>query len=74
MIRTGEQALHRRLLLGMNQSEFWERVGGSQSAGSRYEDGRNIPRAMQVLLTIAYAGNAKARSQALRQLRNWEPT
>lgn len=72
MISTGEQAHHRRILLGMNQSEFWERVGSSQSAGSRYEDGRDIPRPIQLLLTIAYIGNAKARNHALKQLRGWE--
>lgn len=72
MISTGEQAHHRRILLGMNQSEFWERVGSSQSAGSRYEDGRDIPRPIQLLLTLAYTGEARARNRALRQLRSWE--
>jgi hypothetical protein len=28
---------------GMNQSQFWGRVGVTQSGGSRYESERNIP-------------------------------
>ena len=36
----------------MNQLEFWKRVGVTQSGGSRYESGRNIPRPVQLLLTL----------------------
>lgn len=39
---------------GMNQSEFWSRVGVTQSGGSRFENGRNIPRPVQILLHITY--------------------
>lgn len=38
----------------MNQLEFWKRVGVTQSGGSRYESGRNIPRPVQLLLTLVY--------------------
>lgn len=38
----------------LNQSEFWSRVGVTQSGGSRYEGGRNIPTSVQLLLQIAY--------------------
>lgn len=31
-----------RVDLGLNQSEFWSRVGITQSGGSRYETGREI--------------------------------
>ena len=47
---TGEAALAMRKKLNVNQSEFWSRVGIGQSAGSRYESGRNIPRPVQMLL------------------------
>lgn len=68
----GKQALHRRISLGMNQTEFWERVGSSQSAGSRYEKGRAVPEAVQQLLTLSYTGEKRVRDRALRQLRSWE--
>ena len=34
-----------------------------QSAGSRYESGRNIPRPVQMLLRIAYGTKAQAAKQ-----------
>ena len=45
---------------GMNQSEFWSRVGVTQSGGSRYESGRSIPRPVQLLLQLAYGTDAQA--------------
>lgn len=45
---------------GMNQSQFWGRVGVTQSGGSRYESERNIPRPVQLLLHIAYAPDARS--------------
>ena len=60
---TGEAALAMRKKLNVNQSEFWSRVGIGQSAGSRYESGRNIPRPVQMLLRIAYGAKAQAAKQ-----------
>ena len=62
---TGEAALSMRQKAGTNQSVFWSRVGIGQSAGSRYESGRNIPRPVQMLLRIAYGTAA----QSARQIR-----
>lgn len=62
---TGEAALAMRKKAGTNQSVFWARVGIGQSAGSRYESGRNIPRPVQMLLRIAYGTTA----QSARQIR-----
>lgn len=45
---------------GLNQSSFWSRVGVTQSGGSRYESGRNIPRPVQLLLQMAYGTDAQA--------------
>ena len=59
----GEAALAMRKKLNINQSEFWSRVGIGQSAGSRYESGRNIPRPVQMLLRIAYGTKAQAAKQ-----------
>ena len=67
---TGEAALAMRKKLNVNQSEFWSRVGLGQSAGSRYESGRNIPRPVQMLLRIAYG----AKAQAAKQLEALHPS
>lgn len=40
--------------LGMNQSEFWSKLGVTQSGGSRYESGRSIPRPVQALLRLVH--------------------
>ena len=60
---TSEAALFMRNLRGLNQTDFWRRVGVGQSAGSRYESGRNIPRPVQMLLRIAYGTKAQAAKQ-----------
>jgi hypothetical protein len=39
-----------------NQSEFWERFGITQSGGSRYESGRNIPAPVKLLIGL-WLGN-----------------
>ena len=44
----------------LNQSEFWSKLGVTQSGGSRYESGRNIPLPVQQLLQIAYGTDAQA--------------
>ena len=43
-----------RRKLGMNQQQFWSRLGVTQSGGSRYESGRNIPRPVQHLLRLVH--------------------
>lgn len=40
--------------LGLNQSEFWRRVGVTQSGGSRYESGRNMPKAVRELVRLVH--------------------
>lgn len=39
---------------GMNQEQFWSQLGVTQSGGSRYESGRNIPRPVQHLLRLVH--------------------
>lgn len=53
--------------LGMNQTEFWSRVGVTQSGGSRYESGRLPPKPVQMLVALAY-GTAKERKAVMKQL------
>lgn len=43
-----------RRKMNLNQSEFWGRLGVTQSGGSRYEDGRKVPRAVAVLAHLIY--------------------
>ncbi|GAB2902471.1 transcriptional regulator [Uliginosibacterium flavum] len=43
-----------RRKLGLNQSQFWSELGVTQSGGSRYESGRNIPRPVQALLRLVH--------------------
>ena len=59
-----------RAKLGMNQSQFWSRIGVTQSGGSRYESGRNIPTPTQHILTVTY-GTEKQAAAAMKALRNW---
>lgn len=40
--------------LGENQTTFWSRLGVTQSAGSRYESGRETPAPLAILL-LAFA-------------------
>jgi hypothetical protein len=43
-----------RRKLRLNQSEFWSRVGVTQSGGSRYETGRRIPKPVRELLRLVH--------------------
>jgi transcriptional regulator with XRE-family HTH domain len=43
--------------LGLNQQTFWSRLGVTQSGGSRYESGRNMPRPVQELVRLVYVEN-----------------
>lgn len=43
-----------RQQLGLNQQEFWAAVGVTQSGGSRYETGRNIPKPVRELLRLVH--------------------
>jgi hypothetical protein len=54
--------------LGLNQSEFWARVGVTQSGGSRYESGRTPGKPVQMLIALAY-GPAKEKASAMRILK-----
>jgi len=55
-----------RLKLGLNQRDFWSRVGVTQSAGSRYETDRRLPEPVRKLIELAYGNKAL---MALKRLR-----
>lgn len=43
-----------RQKLNMNQQEFWSKVGVTQSGGSRYESGREMPKAVRELVRLVH--------------------
>ncbi len=43
-----------RRRLGLNQSDFWGKIGVTQSGGSRYESGRNMPKPVRELLRLVH--------------------
>ena len=53
-IYTGEEVLAMRKKANLNQSEFWSPIGVTQSGGSRYESGRNMPRPVRELLRLVH--------------------
>ena len=40
--------------LGLNQQEFWSKIGVTQSGGSRYESGREMPKPVRELLRLVH--------------------
>lgn len=49
-----------RTKLRMNQTEFWSRIGVTQSGGSRYEGGRLAPEPTRIVVDLAYGTPAAA--------------
>ncbi len=61
--------LAKRKALGQNQSEFWREFGLTQSAGSRYESGRNIPPPTRKLIYLRHVvGLTKAQADAIARV------
>lgn len=60
-----------RRKLGLNQSQFWSKIGVTQSGGSRYESGRNIPRPVQLLLTLVYGTDMQVEKLSVA-LHDWK--
>ncbi len=61
-ITDGESARTHRRKFGINQQQFWSKLGVTQSGGSRYESGRDIPLPVLLLLHIAYAPDRKSQN------------
>ena len=68
-----------RRKLGMNQQEFWGRIGVTQSGGSRYESGRAMPKPVQELLRLVHVDQIDVRKitrgdfQVIAYLKTREP-
>ena len=48
----------------LNQKDFWARYGVTQSGGSRYESGRNIPKPLAILLWLHRSGKVTDKNLA----------
>lgn len=59
-LHSGDDARELRRKLRLNQMEFWLPIGVTQSGGSRYEAGRNIPTPVRLLLHLTYASEKQA--------------
>jgi transcriptional regulator with XRE-family HTH domain len=68
-----------RQRLGLNQQEFWGRIGVTQSGGSRYESGRSMPKPVKELLRVVHVDQidlrkiSKADVAVLSYLKSREP-
>ncbi|MEO8631120.1 MAG: helix-turn-helix transcriptional regulator [Betaproteobacteria bacterium] len=47
--------------LGLNQQDFWGRIGVTQSGGSRYESGRSMPKPVRELLRLVHVDQIDVR-------------
>lgn len=65
---TGAEVKALRKAARLNQTEFWGRFGVTQSGGCRYENGRDVPGALNILLNIAFqpVGESALVVEALR--------
>jgi DNA-binding transcriptional regulator YiaG len=65
--------------LGLNQQEFWGRIGVTQSGGSRYESGRAMPKPVRELLRLVHVDQIDVRKltrydyQVISYLKSTEP-
>ena len=59
-ISTGAEAKALRAKLKLNQSQFWSRISVTQSGGSRYESGRDLPAPVLLLLHLVFAPEKQA--------------
>ncbi|GAB4059271.1 helix-turn-helix domain-containing protein [Uliginosibacterium sediminicola] len=62
---TGKTMLRLREKLKLNQSDFWGPVGVTQSAGSRYESGRNIPDPVRIAIAHYYSPEIQQHKRSL---------
>src|SRR5258708_24163252 len=62
-----------RRRLGLNQEEFWTRIGVTQSGGSCYESGRTMPKPVRQLLRLVHAERIDLRRGKKEDFDNNDP-
>lgn len=70
--KSGPEVRKYRLSKDMDQGSFWRRISVTQSGGSRYETGREMPEQVAMMLTIAY-GEKREAERLVAKLRNGGP-
>lgn len=60
MCQTTDNPKATRLKHKLSQTKFWGRIGVTQSAGSRFENGRKLPKPVKTLMRLAYAPSSEA--------------
>lgn len=63
---TGSAVRVFRISTGLNQHDFWGRIGITQSGGSRYEAGRGMPTPVIHLLNLVYSDHKQASAYLAR--------
>jgi transcriptional regulator with XRE-family HTH domain len=68
-----------RQRLGLNQDQFWTKIGVTQSGGSHYESGREMPKPVRELLRLVHVEQIdlskvkKEDFEVLEYLKNEQP-
>lgn len=70
-IQDGFDARQLRQKLRINQAEFWGAVAVTQSGGSRYESGRDMPGSVRLLVNIVH-GTPRQAEKLVSYLRTKE--
>ena len=63
------ELLELRHSTGLNQTQFWKKVGLTQSTGSRYENGRTLPKPVATLVHLIYVASMK---EIIEQIDEWK--
>ncbi|WP_323000550.1 XRE family transcriptional regulator [Denitromonas sp.] len=70
-IQDGVDARRVRTKLRLNQAEFWGPLNVTQSGGSRYESGRDMPGSVKLLVNIVH-GTPRQAERLVSYLRTKE--
>lgn len=62
---TGDQCKALRKAIQLNQKDFWDQVCVTQSGGSRYESGRELPEPVEVLVRRVWLNQSVAEAVAV---------
>ena len=60
-----------RKATGLNQSQFWSRIGVTQSGGSRYEGDRGMPKPARILFELVFENTEEQAIAQLKALRSF---
>ena len=64
---SGAELRKLRKTLGQNQGQFWGAINVTQSGGSRYEAGRDMPDQVAILIELVHERELDLSTSALRK-------